>query len=362
MTDHVGIMQFARISEPDPHSGYTLDDNARALIAACMYLTLERDEQVERLIRVYLDFIKARQIEDGSFLNYVDLKGAHSEMNKYVNLEDSNGRAIWALGYLASMQDILSFNSLNESSDILYKAIRTISRMTSPRAIAFSIKGLYFFHTVKRSDSIWKLVDKFADNLVGLYTQYSTPEWKWFERSLTYANAVLPEALLMAYLLTGKKQYRTVALESFDFLLSRTFRGERIKVVSNRSWLRQDSPAEHEYGEQPIDVAYTIIALDLFWKVFRNPDYRKKIDIAFEWFLGRNHLNQMVYNPASGGCYDGLEESYVNLNQGAESLVCYLISRLHLEFLRQEEEHQNFYEEEDPVPGADSRELRIGNG
>jgi hypothetical protein len=53
--------------------------------------------------------------------------------------------------------------------------------------------------------------------------------------------------------------------------------------------------------------------------------------MAFEWFLGRNHLAQVMYNRVSGGCYDGLEEHSVNLNQGAESTVCYLLARTTME-------------------------------
>ena len=55
------------------------------------------------------------------------------------------------------------------------------------------------------------------------------------------------------------------------------------------------------------------------------------MDIGFSWFLGNNHLNQIIYNPCTGGCYDGLEETYVNLNQGAESTVSYLMARLTME-------------------------------
>jgi hypothetical protein len=86
-----------------------------------------------------------------------------------------------------------------------------------------------------------------------------------------------------------------------------------------------------EFGEQPIDVAYTIEALDLFYKVFGDADYRRKMDIAFSWFNGNNRLNQIMYIPVTGGCCDGLEERNVNLNQGAESLVCYLMARLTME-------------------------------
>jgi hypothetical protein len=65
-----------------------------------------------------------------------------------------------------------------------------------------------------------------------------------------------------------------------------------------------------------------------FYDVFREERYLRKMRTSFDWFLGSNHLNQIIYNPCTGGCYDGLEENYVNLNQGAESTVSYLMARL----------------------------------
>ena len=58
---------------------------------------------------------------------------------------------------------------------------------------------------------------------------------------------------------------------------------------------------------------------------------QKKMAIAFSWFQGNNHLNQIIYNPVTGGCYDGLEDEYMNLNQGAESTVSYLMARFTME-------------------------------
>ena len=52
------------------------------------------------------------------------------------------------------------------------------------------------------------------------------------------------------------------------------------------------------------------------------------MEIAFNWFLGNNHLKQIIYNPCTGGCFDGLEQHNVNLNQGAESTISYLMARL----------------------------------
>ena len=116
----------------------------------------------------------------------------------------------------------------------------------------------------------------------------------------------------------------------FDFLISKTFRNGRIKVISNKGWLHKDHQAVQVAigGEQPIDVAYAVIALSKFEAVFKNQGYKNKMEISFNWFLGNNHLNQIIYNPMTGGCYDGLEENNININQGAESTVSYLMARL----------------------------------
>jgi len=73
------------------------------------------------------------------------------------------------------------------------------------------------------------------------------------------------------------------------------------------------------------------MTLDKFYEVLKDEDYYKKMVIAFNWFLGCNRLQQIIYNPCTGGCYDGLEETHVNINQGAESTVSYLMARLTIE-------------------------------
>ena len=193
--------------------------------------------------------------------------------------------------------------------------------------MAFAVKGIYFYQGVIKSPDNLSLVRILADRMIQMYRHESGENWEWFEGYLTYANSILPEAMLCAWLMTGDPVYRETAISSFAFLLSKTFNANGIRVISNRSWLTRGAIAE-QFGEQPIDVAYTIMALSKFYDVFRNEDYRQKMETAFNWFLGKNHLHQIVYNPCTGGCYDGLEESHVNLNQGAESTVSYLMARL----------------------------------
>ena len=333
MTTPFGIIQFSIINHPDIDSGYTLDDNARALIATCQHYELTKDESDLPYIQTYFDFIRFCLRPDGYFLNYVDEDKLFTEQNNQTNLADSNGRAIWALGYLLSIGEMLPIDLVLKAEKAMQTALMNADKVYSTRAMAFIIKGVYYRNLKKKSLHNVELIQELANRMVQMYRHESKDEWQWFENYLTYANSLLPEAMLFAYSATGDTAYRDIAKSSFDFLLSKTYRNGSIKVVSNKGWMHIGDALmpENIGGEQPIDVAYTILALSKFYDVFKEPAYLKKMQIAFDWFLGKNHLNQIIYNPCTGGCFDGLEDVHVNLNQGAESTVSYLMARLTIE-------------------------------
>lgn len=322
-----GIIQFSNGNRPDSETGCTLDDTARALIALCRALAVGKGAYNGEYLKKYIDFIQFCQQPDGSFLNYVDKNKQFTAQNQETGLEDSNGRAVYALGYFISCSGYFLHLWKEEAIAILEKAIPNFAHIQSPRSMAFIIKGLYYYNRFSPSAHIEGIIKQLADKLVGFYQSTAEEGWFWFENYFTYDNSVLSEALLLAYLTTKKEEYKEIARKSFDFLLQNIFVDNRIRVISNQGWVNKGE-GNTSYGEQPIDVAGTVIALSLFYKVFKKENYlRKQID-AFNWFLGNNHLHQIVYNPATGGCYDGLEKNNINLNQGAESSVCYLMARL----------------------------------
>lgn len=333
LTTDFGMVQFSKINKPDIDSGYTLDDNARALIAICQHFELTIDEKVVTYIYTYFNFIKHCMQPEGHFLNYVDEQRHFSDQNNLTNLADANGRAIWALGYLVSMSHLLPKELTAEAESIMEIALLNVNNIHSTRAMAFAIKGVYYRNTKNKTIQNVLLIKELANRLVQMYRHETDNEWKWFESYLTYANSILPEAILCAYSATGDLVYEEIAKSSFDFLLSKTFRKNSIKVISNKTWLHkgEERVMINAGGEQPIDVAYSVIALSKFYDVFKNENYLLKMKTAFDWFLGNNHLHQVIYNPCTGGCYDGLEENYVNLNQGAESTLSYLMARLTIE-------------------------------
>jgi len=335
LTGTEGVVQFCDLSEPDLSSGRTLDDNARAMIALCMHHRQYGDAASERMIGVQLGFIEHCQQADGGFLNYVDEHGIYCAKNNHVNLEDSNGRALWALGTLIAGEGTLPAPLVRRAEDTLLAALARLDDHRSPRAMAFAIKGLHAYNSVREGPEITALIDRLAGRLLGCYRAASDPAWHWFEPAMTYGNAVMPEALLLAALETGKEPCRHAAESSMRFLLAQLFRDGHLRVISNRGWRRKGVLPE-AFGEQPIDAAYTILALERFWKATGSPVYLRRMGTAFEWFLGNNHLAQVMYDGTTGGCYDGLEEHEVNMNQGAESTVCYLMARLTVERCRRD--------------------------
>jgi hypothetical protein len=309
-------------------SGYTLDDNARALIVSCQYYLVSSKPDVLESIETYFNFIESCWQDDLKFLNYKDLENQFTSQNQLENLEDSMGRAVWALGFMISMKTELPTSLIQRATFLMNNIVPEVHAIHSTRSMSFIIKGLFYQNDERHTDTMVVL----ADRLMNMYTHVKTENWNWFEDILSYANSVIPESLILAYARTGFTQYKVVAIESFDFLLSIILQNGELRVVSNNGWLLKDCSFVQEIGgEQPIDVAYTVIALESFYFILGIQDYKDKLKTVFTWFLGNNHLKQSMYNSATKGCYDGLEKTSVNLNQGAESTLSYLLARLAVE-------------------------------
>lgn len=332
LTTEFGILQFSKFNEPDPDSGYTLDDNARALIDMVMYYNQYGDKSVLKYAHMYLNFIENIQREDGWFDNFMDYNKQLTGQNQEANLEDANGRALWSLGYLIAHKQIIPQPLVRRAEKCWDLAFKNIDTISSPRAIAYVIKGLYHYYTSNPKSIIQEKISRFANALLNHYNINSVDEWHWYEDYMTYANNVLPEAMMFSYLATNNKEYKKVAEVSFDFLLSQYFMKGKLKVITNRGWFKKNNERIF-YGEQPIEVSTTIVALDLFYEVTRKIKYKSQLEIAFSWFLGNNHLNQIMYNTKNGASYDGLEDINININQGAESTLCFLKAQMIMEKL-----------------------------
>ncbi len=325
LTDDTGVIQHAKHSVPNRNMGYALDDNARALVVASRYYDLYKSDKILKLVNTYLSFIFHAQREDGYFHNIMSYDKKFIDK---IGSEDSFGRALWATGRLISSK--IDPNLKASAKFIFDNAIKHVEKLESVRSRVFSLIGLYYYSKVYKEDNVYNKVVYLADKLVESYNEVSGNDWYWFEDSLTYSNGKIPEALYMAYSITKKKEYLEVAEKSLNFLTSLLILNGKLVLIGHKGWYKRGSERAF-YDQQPVDASSVVQLYITAYNITGKKEYYDNAFLAFQWFLGRNMLNQTIYDETSGGCYDGLLPSCVNLNQGAESTISYLLARLSLE-------------------------------
>ncbi len=276
--------------------------------------------------RRYLSFLCYAQNGKGRFRNVLSY---NREWQESEGSQDCQGRSVWALGYTVAHAGEEGLRQA--AAHLLSQALGWVEQLTSPRAQADAILGLVEVvdHPALGPQARASL-DTLARQLVGLFHQTASPDWPWFEHTLTYDNGRLPEALLAAYSVTGEDEYRQVALESLSFLLDVLFEEGKLDLIGNKGWYHRGRPRAH-FDQQPLDAEGTVAVCLRAYEITGQPRYRDLAEWAFEWFLGRNRLGVPLYDPQTGGCYDGLRPDGVNGNQGAESTLAYLMARLAME-------------------------------
>lgn len=327
LTDKFGILQFAKLSIPDKNSGYTVDDNARALIVACLYYRKTEDKTALKYIKIYLKFLHYTLDDSGYFRNYVDFNRSFNEKeNQKASLEDPTARALYALARIASMRKLPK--DIRLSAKLIFeKSFQTGIKFKHVRSTSFYLKALYFYSLLKKDGKIQDEIKQYADILVEKYKKHSTRDWFWFENILTYSNGLVPQALALVYLATGDKLYLKIAKEAADFLIKNTFHDGMCIPIGQNGWLQKGKEKQY-FDQQPEEATSLVEMLKTLYEITKRKKYKKLMRKSFGWFLGENTLEQLVCDFGSGGCYDGVGEKEINLNQGAESTISYLIARL----------------------------------
>jgi glycosyltransferase involved in cell wall biosynthesis len=320
LTDDTGIIQHATFSVPARVSGYCVDDNARALIVALEADRLASSADTSKLVTTYLSYLQFSQRADGSFDN---LMRYDRSLEPSVASDDCLGRAIWALG--ATVHLALDDGHRQLAKQMLERAMEQTESL-GPRGIALTILGLTAFlarepdHGASR-----ERLGKLTERLLSRFYETATPEWCWFEKELTYDNALLPLALFQSYRVTGERTGLRVARESLEFLEKVCFSAGHLQLVGNAGW-HSAGGSLAQADEQATDAAAYVLAFRGAYLATEDRHYLRRMRESFAWFLGINRLHLPLYNFVTGGCHDGLGLSEVNQNQGAESTVSFLLS------------------------------------
>ncbi len=322
LTDNTGLLQHARSSVPCYKTGYCLDDNARAIIVCLLAWNKTNDQICLDLLNRYLAYLTYMQRKDGSFANY--MKYDHSLLDE--TSDDTLGRVYWALGLLIQYAPLNSAYRLG--LELFEYSLPQLDNLTYTRGFANCILGMY--HYLKKfpdQEKYLMILKKFADRLCEKFIIHKKKNWNWFDDKMTYDNGLLPAALYRAFEITGDPAYLQIADESRVFLESKCLKGNWLSLIGNRRWLHLDQDYEM-FAQQPIDAMAVVLLYESAWKATGNKEYVEKIRLSFDWFFGENDLNISLFDAETKGCHDGIEEFNINLNQGAESNIAYLISWL----------------------------------
>ena len=317
MTDSCGMLQHTRYGVPDPSTGYTVDDNARALIMAILLFEATQKQEYLNLVVRYLGFLMHAQ-NGAWFRNFMDYDRCFTEEK---GSPDSFGRCIWALGFAASCS-CLPAAIRDAAISLLKQTVTGCDELISLRAKAYALIGLSYWQDQETSGRKRKL----AAGLAQTYHHAAETGWKWFEESITYCNAVLPWAMLMAPE-TKEDNYRNIGLESLDFLLGVTLDGEFFHPVGCNGWLLKGKKTAKS-DEQPVEACETLLACLKAYELTGNEIYRNCARRCLAWYTGQNSLGVSLIDPDTGGCMDGIMSGGVNRNQGAESIVSWMIASL----------------------------------
>ena len=328
MTDDTGMFQHAIFTVPNYREGYTIDDNARALTVSTLLEELGNGQALELASR-YLAFVwYAFNTETRRFRNFMDYQRNWLEES---GSDDSHGRTLWALGSLLGRSNTPALHSL--AGRLFEQALPVIIHTTSPRAWAFALIGIHDY--LRRFDGdrrASQVREELAARLMGLYQNHRAGEWRWYEESLTYCNAVLPHALLMSGQWIPNNDMTEAGLESLGWLadLQRADAsgGHFVPIGSNGFYQRGGERAR--FDQQPVEAQAMVSACLEAHRITRDKNWHKEARRAFDWFLGRNDLNLPIYDPTTGGCRDGLHPDRPNENQGAESSLAFLQAVLEL--------------------------------
>jgi glycosyltransferase involved in cell wall biosynthesis len=325
MTDDTGMLQHAIFSVPRYDDGYCLDDNARALLLMALLEEAGSDDPaiVRALGLRYLAFVShAFDRATGRFRNFLSYSRQWLEP---FGSEDSHGRALWALGAIIARAGDPGRQSL--AGHLFHAAMPAVSAFTSPRSWAYALLGIDEYLKAFQGDIAEEARRReLASRLLGLFERTSRPDWPWFEDKVTYCNGRLPQALIVS----GDRMHRpdmvAAGIRSLEWLLSVQSSPDRqFAAIGSRGFYERGA-SRATFDQQPVEAAATVSACLDAYRVGGDRKWLNQARWAFDWFLGENHLQHWLFDPATGGCRDGLHANRPNQNQGAEATLSFQLA------------------------------------
>lgn len=325
MTDSTGLIQHAIYSIPRRDSGYTTDDNARALRLCVRLWDQKPDDAILKRIAIYLGFLEHARCPVRGFHNFLSYQRGWLDA---AGTGDCQGQSVLALAEVLRSQLPEGFRLL--ARELIDGVLPILADLRSLRAQAYLVLAWGELHNgrCRGLEPFENVAWLAARRLLECFERSCRPDWPWFESQLTYANAVLPQALYVAAKCWPRERYLEVAESSFTFLDRVTTVGDVFWPVGNCDWYPHGE-SKALYDQQPVEASTMADAALTAFDLTNDSRHLATFGRAYDWFLGRNSLKLPLVDVGCGSCFDALQPSGVNQNQGAESTLAWLSTALH---------------------------------
>lgn len=325
MCDSTGMLQHSIGIVPDRRHGYCLDDNARALILMSAVSSLGAGERL-RWSSIFASFIQhAWNPEKRLFRNFMNFNRTWCED---VGSEDSNGRALWALGHTAATAPDRELRAwgLRWFNEVL----PGFDAIDSPRALAFGMLGARCIITVDENHSGARaLLDRGGMILAHLLDSVRRPNWAWFEAVLGYDNPRLSQALMEAGVALNRPEWVNAGLETQQWIAERQISADGyFRPVGSQTFHKPYE--QYPFDQQPLEAQAAIEASASAFAVSGNQHWVDHAISAYRWYFGANDRGEPLADLATGRCVDGVTPRGVNENCGAESILAFHLSHVSL--------------------------------
>ena len=306
LTDRRGTVEHAFLAEPAPEYGYCSDDAARVLVVSTREPDPERT--LNGLAGVALRFLDEAQALTGACRNRMDGTGRWTDEPA---TEDAWGRCLWALGTAAAHSAV---GVVRKVAVIQFERAAQ-ERSVCPRAMAFAALGAAELLAVAPDNRAARLL--IIDYVASLAPPNDNPTWPWPEPRLTHTNAVLAEAMIAAGNTLDDAAVRQRGLDLLAWLLDYESADGHLSPTPVAGRGAEDT--RPGFDQQAIEVSAIADACARACSIDANPIWSDGVRTAAAWFLGENDAGELMWDPETGGGYDGLRADGVNLNQGAEA-------------------------------------------
>ncbi len=320
-----------------------VDDVARAAVVYLKYFELYGDSTVLSKAKNLLKFVLSMQTDDGEFYNFIfadkTINKNHRNSEKSFNFWAA--RAYWALGsgykIFKSIDEqfgsqlkqaflkckipvsyLLKHYPQTEQDNTIEYPLWLINQYGSDATSEFLLGIANYLSVEKKDEKLTDAAAKFAEGMLKMqlpiHQRFGSTFLSWKNLWHAWGNSQT-QALCSLYPILKQSSLLEAVKNEADHFYS------RLLIEGRLHQFRLDEDAT-QFPQIAYDIRCQALGLLKLYEMTQDKKYAIFAGLTASWLCGNNAANTQMYDPATGRCFDGINDSTsVNKNSGAESTI-----------------------------------------